>query len=280
MAVQAHDLSVRGIHTRLYTAGDHGPQVLLLHGGGIDSAKLSWGILIEALAPNFRVLAPDLPGYGDSERPKITYSIQLYLDFVSDLLDQLSIQRTSVAGLSMGGAIAIGLTLQRAQLVGKLVLVDSYGLQSKIPFHKLGYLYVRTPGISPLTWAMIRSRWVTRESLKALLRRPGMVTEELVDMTFEQIMRPDASVAFTSLQVDEMTWSGLKTCYMDRLSEIHSPTLVIHGTKDMLVPPECSHKASQIIPNARLHWMDGCGHWTPRDNPEDFNRTVSAFLSE
>ncbi len=280
MNAQAQDLVVQGIKTRVFTAGDHGHQVLLLHGGGIDSARLSWEPLIETLAPNFRVLAPDLPGYGDSARPKIIYSIQFYVDFVTAILDQFSFERVSLAGVSMGGAIALGLALQKPQLAEKLVLIDSYGLQSKISFHQLGYLYVRIPGISPLTWALIRSRWMTRESLKMLLRRPGMVTDELVEMTYEQIMRPDASRAFTSLQEEEMTWTGLKTCFMDRLSEIQAATLVMHGSKDMLVPPECSRKASQLIPGARMHWMEGCGHWPQRDNPDEFNRVVLEFLSE
>ncbi len=72
---------------------------------------------------------------------------------------------------------------------------------------------------------------------------------------------------------------GLRTCFMDRLNEIYIPTLIIHGSKDSLVPPGCARQAHERLPNSILHWMEGSGHWPQRDDPEQFNRIVKAFLS-
>src|SRR5512134_3399888 len=100
MTISNLGLTVQGLHIHCLTAGSSGSPIVLLHGGGADSATLSWSLTVEALAQQHRVYAPDLPGYGDSDRPDLVYSTDYYLKFVCDLLDALELKRTSIAGLS------------------------------------------------------------------------------------------------------------------------------------------------------------------------------------
>lgn len=281
MTMSDLNLSVQGLHIRCLTAGSSGSPVLLLHGGGADSATLSWSLTIEALAQQHRVCAPDLPGYGESDRPDRVYSLDYYLLFVRDLLDALELQRTRVAGLSMGGGIALALALNHPQRVDRLVLVDSYGLQNSAPFHRLSYLLVRMPGLNELTWAMMRrSRWMLRYSLRGILRQPAAITDDLIDELKREAQRPHAGRAFHTFQTDEVQWRGLRTCFMPRLKEITAPTLIIHGAQDTLVPLALARQAQQQIPDCRLHVIDQCGHWPQRDNPVEFNRVITEFLKD
>ncbi len=266
------------IHT--FCAGERGSAVVLLHGGGVDSARLSWELLIPALAREHRVFAPDLPGYGESDHPQMDYTTESYIAFLERFLDALGLQRGSLAGISMGGAIALGFTLAHPERVEKLALLDSYGLQRAAAYHKLSYLFVRAPGVNALSWALMRNRPAIRYTLGALLKRPGAITPALVELAYREATRPGANRAWTAFQNSEMTWNGTRTCYLDRLGEIHTPTLILHGTKDSAVPPECARQAAARIPGARLEWIEGAGHWPQRDDPAGVERVLTAFLRD
>jgi pimeloyl-ACP methyl ester carboxylesterase len=283
MDITHHFIQVQGIRTHYMEAGQGSDIVVLLHGGGLDCAQLSWELLMAELAAvdggaRFRVIAPDWPGFGETAPLPGGATLTSFGPFLTDFLDQLGIQNASFAGISMGGGAVLGFALQSPERVEKLILVDSYGLQRAAPLHRLSYLFIRLPGVRQLTWAAMRSRAMARYSLKMLLKRPGSVTDELVNQVYEQLMRPGASRAFSEFQDSEITWNGIRTCYVDRLNEITAPTLIIHGSLDALVPLSCAREAHEKIHNSRLHWMEGSGHWPQRDNPEEFNQLVIEFL--
>lgn len=271
--------TINGMRIHTLQAGDPSkPCVVLLHGGGVDSADLSWGLFMPVLENSFHVVAPDLPGYGESDKPKRLYSTAFYVDFLVTYLDALGIPRASLAGISMGGAIALGFTLANPKRVERLILVDSYGLQRKAPLHILSYFFVRAPGVNELSWMMMRSRGMVRYTLQSLLKRPGALTEEVTEHAYQEANRPGAGQAWNAFQKDEMTWSGTRTCFIDRLDEISAPTLILHGSLDTLVPASCAREAQQRIAGAQLTWMEGCGHWPQRDNPMAFNQAAAEFL--
>lgn len=274
-----HFIDIDGIRTHYIEAGQGGPRtVILLHGGGVDNADLSWGLLIPTLSADHHVIAFDWPGYGESAKPRLDYSAAFNVQFLAHFMDALHLERVSLVGLSMGGAAALGFALQSPARVEKLVLADSYGLQRAAAFHRASYLMIRTPGVNALTWAMMKNRAMIRYTLQALLKRPGSITDELVDKAYRQIQQPGASYAWTTYQKSEALWSGTRTCYMDQLDGLSLPTLIIHGTKDDGVPVDCAKEANARIRGSQLHWMEGCGHWAQRDNPEAFNRVAAEFL--
>lgn len=108
-AIRSRFDQVNRFSIHCYTAGldQKGPPVVLLHGGGIDSAHLSWGGVLAPLSENFQVYAPDLPGYGKSDKPDITYSLDFYVGFLKEWMEHLGLNRIRLVGLSLGGGIAI-----------------------------------------------------------------------------------------------------------------------------------------------------------------------------
>jgi pimeloyl-ACP methyl ester carboxylesterase len=281
MNIHEQWLQVQGLRVHGFVAGDQGSPVMLLHGGGVDSALLSWELLIPVLAQRHRVFAADWPGYGDSDKPKVKYAVAYYVQFLEALMGAFGLQRASLAGLSMGGSIALGFTLRQPHRVDKLVLVDSYGLQTQASMHKLSYFLVKLPLISELSYAMLRgSRAMTRASLSVLLCNPQSITDGLVDEAFAEIKKPGAGQAWSVFQKEEMLWNGTRTCFMDRLAEIVTPTLIVHGRQDQAVPLKCAQQAHVRIKSSRLEILDGCGHWPQRDRPDEFNRIVVEFLAD
>lgn len=273
-------LDVDGMRLSCLTAGDNGSPVVLLHGAGLDSATLSWGEVIGPLAVHHRLFAPDLPGYGKSERPATQYTIDFYVTVLKHVLEILHLDQVSLVGLSMGGAIALALALDTPSLVEKLVLVDAFGIQDRVAAHRLSYLFVHLPFLNAASyWLMGRSRFLVRQSLlAALIYNPACLSEELVEQVYQAASEHGAGRAFISLQRSEVLWSGLRSNFTARLHEIAVPTLLVHGAQDQLVPLAYAKRACTLISHSHLHIMQECKHWPQREKPEEFRRVVGNFL--
>lgn len=258
-----------------------GRPVVLLHGGGTDSGMLSWRDTIPALVDaGFRVYAPDMPGYGDSPPDDRPSTVENLIGYLSALMDAWGLGRAALVGLSMGGAIAIGYTLSQPARVDRLVLIGTYGIQDRAPFHRLSYLYVRIPGLTRLSWALMRrSRALARYSLQQIVHNPRSRTEALVDEVLEAMQNPNAQRAFGQFQRDEIRWRGVKTNYLPRLSEIDVPVLLIHGSHDIGVSVRDAERAAARLRHGRLEVVEGAGHWTQRDDPERVNGLLLGFLT-
>jgi len=279
MTWDSRRVAVHGVAVHCLTSGKNGPFVLLLHGGGTDSAALSWGHLIEPLAAEHCVYAPDWPGYGESDRPRISYSMSWYVAFLRDLLDALAIERAALVGVSMGGGIALGFAMAWPARVSKLALVDSYGLQAKAPHHVLGYILTRFGLLNAASWAILaRSRAMVRASLAGIYYDATAIPDSLVDEVWAEVRKPGAGYAFRSFQRSEIQWGRLRTVYTDRLREVHTPTLIVHGAEDRLVPASCAIEAHHRVKGSRLELLPACGHWPQREAPEAFNRILLGFL--
>ena len=282
MEIHENIVVVQGIKTHYYQAGSKGSIVVLLHGGGTDSAHLSWGKLIAPLAASgHRVFAPDMPGYGGSERPDIPSTTAFYLDFLKAFLDELKLDKVTLMGLSMGGGIALGFTLENPKRVEKLVLVDSYGIQRKVAMHFLSWLMVKIPGIMQVSMNWMKSsRSAIRWSMGSIMHDKANLTEELLDELVEESAKPNCGRAFLSYQREEVLANGLKTVYIDRLHEIKVSTLLVHGEFDTAVPLACAEEAHQRIVDSKLEIIPGAGHWPQREKPEEFNKVVIRFLQK
>lgn len=279
MSLNHEWITLQGIRIHYFQAGVSGAPVILLHGGGTDSASLSWGHLIGPLSAHHQIFALDWPGYGASDRPVIEHSISLYVSVLADFIQALSIGQPSLMGISMGGAAALGYTLTYPEGVNKLVLVDSYGLQDRFASHALSYLFVHLPLINEFSWSLVaRNPSMRRASLAAIFSRPEHISDELMALVTEEVQRPGAGAAFRSFQKNEMTWRGMRTVYMDRLPEIRVPTLILHGAQDQLVPPRFAQEAHQKIEGSQLVMLENAGHWPQREQPEEFLKVVEKFL--
>jgi len=180
----------------------------------------------------------------------------------------------------MGSGAALGFALRSPQRVEKLVLVDSYGLGSRVPWGRLGYLMVRAPLLDKLTYALLRrSRTMTRWSLYGLVYDRRTVTEEMVEEASRLLEDPLAGRAWSSFQKNEVGWGGLRTDFCEQLSQLMMPTLLVHGAHDRAVPGAWAHRAQERIPECELRVFSECGHLPPREHSERFARVVKRFLA-
>jgi pimeloyl-ACP methyl ester carboxylesterase len=276
--IQSQTVLVDGQQIHYYEAGQAGSALVLLHGGGVDSALISWGEILPGLSAQHRVIAPDLPGYGQSDKPQVEYSMVYYLNFLHRFLEALQLEKVSLAGLSLGGGIALGFTLDFPERVEKLVLVDSYGIMSSLPYHKLTYFYVHTPLNEFSYWVLKRDRKLVRQSLTAGIYDPNNITDELLAEVLRAVRDPSAGRAFMSFQRSEYLWNGLRTDDTRRLGEIHTPTLILHGDHDETVPVQWAQRAHAAIQNSRFVLLKNRKHWALRDRPEEIVTILLEFL--
>lgn len=270
-------IEIDGLLIHYLNAGETGPPVLLLHGGGLDSASLSYKFCIGPLAEHHRVYAPDWPGYGESDKPEMEYTTGFFIDFLGRFLNALGLERASLIGLSMGGGIAAGFTLVSPGSVAKLVLVDSWGLGGDIPIRRFVSPAVRLPFIKVFLRLSLRNRRIIRRfSLVAVSNR--RTVEEELDEIHRLAAIPGIEKAFLSWLRSEFLLNGLRSNFVESLHKIMVPTLVLHGKKDSLIPVSLAYKAHTLIKGSELHVFQECGHLPPRENPDEFNRVVSSFL--
>ncbi|MFC6733716.1 alpha/beta fold hydrolase [Haladaptatus sp. DYSN1] len=278
-AVQSHTISVAGHDLHYLEAGDSGPPVVLLHGGIVDAAHLSWGAVIEPLAETHHVYALDMLGYGRSDIPDIEYTTDRHVELLGGFLDAVGLDRAALVGISLGGGVALGFALRNPDRVDRLVLVDSYGLGRELPNGLLTYVLAQVPVFNRVSIGLLkRSRALARASLGSIVYDMDTVTEDVVDAFYDQLQRPGVATAFRSWRKHEVTRSGYRTVYTDRLGEVETPTLLLHGAEDELFPPKWSERAAVRMSNAECEVIEDVAHWLPREKPALCVKLVRDFL--
>ena len=256
-----------------YRHGGDGPPMVFLHGIGLDAAGVSWRHALPALAEDFSVYALDLPGHGESDSIRGTYTTEHYVDTLAAFLDAEDIRGASLVGISMGGAVALGHALDGGS-PEKLVLADSYGLGADAYWRQAAGAGLRIPFANNLMWGTVASRAGVRTHLQGLVG--SSVPEELVDDVHGAVSSKSMR-ALRSWQRHEFRHDGLRTDYRSQLADLRTPTLLVHGARDPLFPVAWSREASTRLAAGRVEVFDDCGHWVPRECPKRFNRTVRNF---
>jgi pimeloyl-ACP methyl ester carboxylesterase len=276
--INEHYADAEGYRIRYLEAGESGPPLLLLHGGLIDAAHLSWGEVIEPLSEEFQVYAPDLLGYGKSATPDIAYSTKRHIATIESFMNSVGIDSAHLVGLSVGGGVALGLSLRAPERVDRLVPVASYGLGTELPNDRLTYAVSRVPALNRLSIALLRrSRRLTKASLSGIVTEPDAVRPELVDDLYQLIQRPNAGRAYRSWRRHEVSSSGFRTDYRSRLTEIDVPTLFVHGRRDEVFPTQWSVAAAEEM-DSECWVVEDAGHWVPRERPEELTKRLIDFL--
>lgn len=278
---EVQDVEARGLNVRCHVDGpEDGPPVVLVHGAGADAAGVSWKEAYPALADDYRVYAPDLPGYGESDRvPKdVTPDVDFYVEVLDELLVDLDVVEATLVGISKGGGIALGYTFEYPARVERLVSVDSYGLGKRNPGGRSTVPLVKTPKLMEgLWWASKKSRKMTKASLANVVNEANL-TEEFVDDAYRQVRRPRSGDAYIRFNRAEVGWTGARTDFMDRMGDLPVPTLFVNGEDDEVILPEQSKRAADAAPVAELFTLAECGHWVPREKPEAFVSRLRAWL--
>lgn len=250
--------------------------VLLLHGGGADSAELSWGEVGPALAAaGHRVFAPDHPGFGCSPRFDGPATQERLVRYVGDLVDALGLHTYVVGGLSLGAGMALGHLLDRPSGARSAALLGSYGLMPRLSDGRLGalshlstFLLLRSGLLGVMTRAYARGRKTMTRGLQDLVRSPEARTPALVDAVLAEAATGSGLATFGGWQRDQVRPLRLRTDYRDRLAEIRVPVLLVHGDRDSGVPLRRIEDAVDALPAGRLLVAPGAGHWVQRDRPD------------
>ena len=272
---------VKGLRCHHLEAGA-GPPLVLLHGTAFDSAALSYGATLPALATRHRVLALDWPGYGASEVPRTTLSMDDCVDLLAAFLTEHAVERAHVAGFSMGGAVALAYALRHGDRVASLTMIGSYGLDDRLPVPLVPYLALRVPLLQRgVVWSLRRSKALTRLVLGRLVfadRR--LVTDALVEEVHRQVGATEAERSFVAWLRGELRPFRLATSYAERLGDVGVPTLLVHGRRDRVVSWRKARGAHERLMDSRLVVVPGCGHWVPREAPEAFVEALQAFIAD
>ena len=279
--ITSNYVTLNGLRLHYLSAGDRGPPLLLLHGTALDSAALTYGQLIPRLGQRFRVFALDWPGYGKSDKPVTEYTMAFYEGVLEHFVSYLELDKLNLVAFSMGGGVALQYALTRPSRLTSLVLIDSYGLGRSVHVPVLPYLALRLPGAASLSWWVIKnSRAFLRWCLQRLVfGRSTKVTEALVEEVRAQLELEGLQFAFTNWLRGEVGRFRLVTSHHTRLRQLNVPTLLVHGSRDLIIPAYRSRRAAKTLPDAQLHIVRGAGHWTPREAPEAVCAALEAFLS-
>jgi len=268
-------IKIGNVNTRYWAEGDKGPNVILIHGLGA-SADI-WMHNISAISSGYRVYAPDLVGFGRSDKPDVKYSPSYMAAFINDFMTALDIENACFMGLSLGGGVALQYTLQFASTVQRLVLVDSAGLGREIP---LAMRLATVPVMGELMLSPSRAGMAF--VLKQLVHDPAVITDDLIDLYFELNFSQGAAKTVLALLRACATIHGARPDVLDpvmkNLNNIKIPTLIIWGREDRLFPVGHACFAREKIPDSYLYIFERCGHMPNFEKPEEFNSVVLNFL--
>ncbi len=257
-----------GINTAYLEAGS-GEPVLMLHGSGPGvSGTANWQLTIPTLSTQFHVLAPDIVGFGDTERPDdIVYSLRAWTDHVWAFLDAHGINRTAIIGNSLGGRIALQMAGDAPERISRMVLMGSPGV-----------------GMTPTEGlAALRAYEPSHEAMRHMLKTyfavdPNLITEDLVRIRYEASVADGAFEAYRSMFFDPRHKGSELAITAEEVRAITTPTLLVHGREDKVVPLAVSITMLDLLPNADLHVFSRCGHWTQIERADEFSALVATYL--
>lgn len=269
IALEPRTIDAGGIETSYLEAGAGDP-VVMLHGSGPGvSAMANWQYNIGTLAQRFRVLAPDIVGFGATERPDdVVYSLRTWTDHIWAFLDAHGIEKTAIVGNSLGGRIALQMATDCPERITKMVLMGAPGVGMTL-----------TDGL-----AALRAYEPSHDAMRNLLRNyfavdPTMITDELVAIRYEASIADGAYEAYRAMFLDPRHAGSELGITEDEVRAIATPTLLVHGREDRVVPMQVSVTMLGLLPNADLHVFSACGHWTQIERADEFSALVSDYLA-
>ena len=245
-----------------------GPPVVLLHGGTGDPESY-WSPQVPVLSQRFRVVLTQYPGYGYAEETDAEFSIPACAAHVRSLLDDLDIERASLVGLSLGGAVSLQFALDYPERARRLVLADTMSgvwTQKFRRFIDHALIDAIEQGGHDLMYEL--------NLIFAFSERYLAENEEALERGKEAWRAVDIA-KYTAMLRSIRDWS-----IDDRLAEIEAPALVLWGSEDIEIPRVYSERLVSALPNAILSVIEGSGHKSCADRPEAFNKAVTAFLLE
>ena len=241
--------------------------LVLIHGTG--ASLHTWEESVKLLTDSFRVITLDLPAYGlTGPNPKRIYSQAFYVQFIDEFLKSIHVNKCIIGGNSLGGAIAWNYTYEHPTKVEKLILIDAAGYPMISESKPIAFTLAQIPVLKHML-NYITPRFLAKKSVMNVYDDPTKVTEKVVDRYFDLFLREGNRQAF----VDRMNFSTYPD-HLIRLRTIKTPTLIVWGENDKLIPIENAQKFHADLPNDTLVVLEKTGHVPMEENPD---RTVDAI---
>ena len=249
---------------RYLESGNSDNTLVLVHGLGASANR--WEYVIPHFEKNYRVIVPDLIGFGYSDKPLVDYTTDFFSEFLKKFLEKLDIKNPVLIGSSLGGQIIAEYTLNNNDAVKKLVLISPSGVMKH-----------STPALDAYVMAALYpNQEAAKNAFEMMSGSSKNIDPKIVEGFVKRMRLPNAKMAFMS------TLLGLKNSQIltEKLSSITVPTMVIWGELDPVIPVKYADSIVSTIKDCRFYRMDGCGHTPYVEVPETFVKIVMEFLGK
>jgi len=258
-----------GVKTNYLEEGSGAP-VILIHGSGPGvTAYANWRLILPVLAQKYRVLAPDIAGFGYTERrPGEVYDLDFWVNHLVAWMDAVGVPQARFVGNSFGGALTLAIAARHPERVERFVLMGSGGVEFDI-----------TPGLAAV-WGYEPSVDNMRRIVHSFAYNTGAITEDLIRSRYEASIRPGFHETYSTLFTPpyDKAIRSIATPE-DEIRKIKQRALVIHGRDDKIVPLANSYRLHALLEHSDLHVFGECGHWTQIERKDQFAHLVTEFFA-
>lgn len=262
--MQEKFVNVDGNKIRYLESGNSKETIVLVHGLGASAER--WEYVIPLFNKYFRVIVPDLIGFGYSDKPLVDYTSEFFSKFLKNFLKKIGVERLKIIGSSLGGQISAGYVSENMDSIEKLVLVSPSGAMTH-----------STPALDAYVMAALYPDKEVAENAYQMMAGPDQkINAKIIEDFVTRMKLPNAKMAFMS------TLLGLKNAenILETLKTISIPTLIVWGERDPVIPIKYADSFVSSIKDCRFYRMDNCGHTPYVDEPEKFTKLVTDFFRE
>ncbi len=257
-------VNIDGNKIRYLVEGNSKETLILIHGLGASAER--WEYVIPLFQEHFRIIVPDLIGFGYSDKPLVDYTTDFFSEFLKKFFEKLEIRNPIIIGSSLGGQITAEFTANNNDFVQKIILVSPSGIMKQ-----------STPALDAyIMAALYPNEERTKNAFEMMTVSQKQVDPKIIEGFVERMKLPNAKMAFMS------TLLGIKNAekISNELSSITVPTLIIWGALDPVIPIKFADDFVSQMKDCRFFRMDGCGHTPYVDDPNAFVRIVMEFLGK
>ena len=273
ISVSSRKVKISGVDVHFVEAGK-GPSILFLH--GLGGSCRDWSANLPAFASSYRVIALDFPGFGESDKPEVQYSIEWLTDVVEKFLQEQEIDQVNLVGHSMGGVVALNVASQPKSRVKKLSITDAVGIGDKSEF--LAYAMSKKIMGPDTEWEPVEN--LLKSQFRAMAddlieKQKPQTAREL----FESLKIPITGQPLLRMTPEvQMIASTFDFDIRPKLASIRQPTLILWGAKDPVASTQDASLLQREIPSSILILFPDSGHSPMMQHPSRFNQELGKFL--
>jgi 2-hydroxymuconate-semialdehyde hydrolase len=264
----ANSIRTGSFDTNYHDVGEGRP-VVLIHGSGPGvTGWANWRLVLPELARRFRVLAPDMAGFGFTQRVAgYVYAKENWVQQLKDFLDALGIEKANLVGNSFGGAITLAFAIRYPERVDKIVLMGAAGIGFPIT------------GALDAVWGYEPSIEAMRKLLDIFAFDRSLVTDDLAKLRYEASIQPGLQETFAGMfPAPRQRWLDALASEESAIRALPHQALVFHGREDLVVPLDVGIQIHRLLQHSQLHVFGRCGHWTQIERTADFCRLAGDFM--